>query len=141
MSNMDVERVVGAFQAQYPDRSIVMRPEVNPTEVLCIIAPTVEHPDYSVTPIRALGESELHKHNGRTEVHTVKEGELTLHLGKQALSLSAGDTCIVRPGTVHWAVAVEEALIHVVSIPGWTREDHIIADLATGEEQIMQQRY
>ena len=45
---MQAESIVEEFKQRFPGRNIVMLPAENPTEIICEIEPTEEHPDYSI---------------------------------------------------------------------------------------------
>lgn len=63
---MNVKKVIGELQRKYPGKPILKNIEQNPTEILCEIEPTENHPDYSVT-IAVIDKSILHYHKKITE--------------------------------------------------------------------------
>lgn len=121
---MDKERVIESLSARFPGRKIVRLPEDKPTEIICEIEPTEDHPDYSVA-VAVIDQSEPHLHNDSTETYKILGGEVTLFLGVAPVKLRAGDVFQIPPGTVHWATG-NSSVVRVRSDPGWRPSDHIL---------------
>ncbi len=125
---MTVTEIIDQFKRDYPGKNIICLPEVNPTEIICEIEPTTEHTGYSVI-IAAEVKAVAHYHLKSTEVYEVLEGKLEFHVGNKIIALKPGGTYTVKPRQVHYAVG-DWTIIKVTSYPGWTVEDHILANMA-----------
>lgn len=123
---MDVTKIEKAFKFKHPGREIKMKPEENPTEIICEFEPTAEHPEYSVALV-AIDSSEPHYHKQSTETYAVLTGYLTLKLTRKEVLLYPGITHVVPPNTVHSAEG-KGTIVRVESRPGWTPEDHILVE-------------
>ena len=121
---MSPEQVIAYFAKQYPVSNIVALPPDNPTEIICEIDPSSEHPEYNVA-IAAIKESAPHYHQKSTEVYEVVQGEIALVVDGQEHRLRAGDVYTIQPGSVH-AARGNFAIVRVTSRPGWTPEDHFL---------------
>ncbi len=53
---------------------------------------------------------------------------------EEVINLRKGDQYVITPGRIHWATSQDEALVELYSVPGWTKEDHIV--VATSPPQI-----
>jgi mannose-6-phosphate isomerase-like protein (cupin superfamily) len=120
---MTAQEIIEYFKKTYPDKNILALPEDNPTEVICEIDPTTDHPNYDVA-IAAIKESEPHFHLQSIEVYEVLDGELELSVGDKIIKLNKGDKYIINPPLVHSAKG-NFTLVKATSKPGWTPEDHI----------------
>ena len=121
---MTANQVIEYFKQQYPNRRIIKLPQISPTEIICEIDPTEEHANRSVA-IVAIETSAPHYHRESTETYEVITGSLQLHAGGEDVTLKAGDTHTIKPGTIHSAEG-QFTLIKATSYPGWTQEDHIL---------------
>lgn len=124
---LDLEKVQKKLRFKYPDANIQAYPSMEePTEVVCEVEPTGNNPERSVA-VAVIGQSMAHHHEKSTETYEVLSGHLVLHLGETATKrLFAGQSHVIKPGTVHWAESSDAAWVRVTSEPGWTVEDHII---------------
>ncbi|MDO8307376.1 MAG: cupin domain-containing protein, partial [Actinomycetota bacterium] len=88
---------------------------------------TGEHIQYTVTGLESSGAvvryrwvSEPggsiveHTHPGSAEVFTILDGEATFTIGKETVVLTAGQTAVVPPGTVHSESNVSGQLVRGV---------------------------
>src|SRR3989344_7639226 len=114
---MQAESVVEEFKQRFPGRNIVMLPAENPTEIICEIEPTEEHPDYSIA-LAVVDRSEPHHHEKSVETYLIEEGTLILHVEDEQIILKEGDTYVVNPTSVHWAEG-NATHVRVESRPGW----------------------
>lgn len=121
---MNVAQVIEHFQQSYPGKTIKKLPEANPTEIICEIDPTSDHPDYDVA-VAAIKDSHPHYHRKTTEVYRILKGTIMLRAGDETVILHEGESYTIKPGTVHSARG-DFTLLEVTSRPGWTVEDHII---------------
>jgi quercetin dioxygenase-like cupin family protein len=64
------------------------------------------------------GESELHAHEGATQVYIVQSGSFVVEGDDGEHTLSVRDTAIIGPGEVHRIRADEEAEVLVITTPG-----------------------
>lgn len=46
---MNTQKIIQELQEKYPGKEIVLDSEDNPTEIICEIEPTSEHPERSTT--------------------------------------------------------------------------------------------
>lgn len=121
---MHAQKVIDELKKQYTFKKIVQNDKTNPTEIICEVEPTSEHPEYSVA-IAVIDSSNTHYHTKATETYTVLKGILTIVKDGIEHTLKEGRSLVIRPGEVHQAKG-NETLVHVSSNPGWTREDHIV---------------
>ncbi len=126
---MDSKKTVRSLLFKYPEKNIVQIPPEDPTEIICEVEPTSEHPDYSMA-IAVIEKSEPHYHKLSTETYTVLSGSLVLKLAHRDVVLRdvvlhPGMDHTIPPDTVHSAEA-DGAWVRVTSRPGWTSEDYIL---------------
>jgi quercetin dioxygenase-like cupin family protein len=121
---MNSKRVVEELRKRYPNKTIVLNPPENTTEILCEIEPTAKHPDHSVA-IAVIDSSKLHHHKLTTETYEVIKGNLKLYVEGQLYELSPGQSFTIKPGLKHYALGTE-TWIKVTSKPGWVLADHIL---------------
>ena len=112
------------MERMYPGKTVVMLPMKKPTELLCEVEPTQNHPNFSVA-IAVIDKSNPHKHMVTEETYTVIRGELTLHANDETITLKRDESYTIEPGVVHWAEG-DETWVECLSKPGWTKEDHIL---------------
>lgn len=123
---MNHVHVIAELKNQYPGCRIIKLPENNPTEILCEIESAEDHPEYSVA-ISVIDRSVPHHHNHMTEVYEVLTGKLSVFIDGVEHKLGEGDQLTIPPGTTHYAVG-NETWIKCTCLPGWTVDDHIMAD-------------
>jgi len=121
---MDTKKVVAELSQKYPGKKIVQLPENNPTEILCEIDPATNHPEKSIA-IAVIDKSEPHYHKKTTEIYKVIKGNLSMVIDGQKNKLEEGDSLIIKPRDIHYAIG-DETWIEVYSEPGWSPEDHIL---------------
>lgn len=121
---MDAAKILEQMSAQYPGKNIVLLPADNPTEIICEVDPTSDHPDYNVA-VAVIDQSETHYHPKATEEYLVLSGSLILNADGMEITLETGDAYTIQPGVVHSAKG-DSTWVSVRSEPGWTTEDHII---------------
>jgi quercetin dioxygenase-like cupin family protein len=122
---MKIKAVLNELSVKYPGRTIIKNGEENPTEILCEIEPTCEHPDHSLA-ISVIDKSVPHVHKRLTEVYKVIKGKLKFNVDGKVIELTEGEAYTIKPGQIHWAEG-NETWIECHSKPGWTPEDHILA--------------
>ena len=121
---MNVRRVIGQLEKDYPSKKIIKNNEKNPTEIVCEIDPIEKHPNYSIA-VAIVDQSIPHYHKKTTETYEVLKGELTLTLDNKDKLLKKGDKVTIKPNTIHSAKG-KETWIKAYSKPGWVHEDHIL---------------
>jgi mannose-6-phosphate isomerase-like protein (cupin superfamily) len=94
---------------------------------VCEVEPVSEHPEYD-TAIEVIVKSKPHKHLKMTQRYTVLTGSMVLHVDGKTISLNSGDKYVITPGKVHWATSDGKSLVELYSVPGWTKEDHIVVE-------------
>lgn len=128
MGSMDAARVVRELERLYPGRRIVLLGE--PVgEIICECDPAAGHPGHSVA-MSVIDSIIPHYHRRTTETYAVLRGELILTKDGVSHLLRKGDTIAILPGEVHGA-AGKETWIEARSTPGWTADDHYLAEQNT----------
>jgi mannose-6-phosphate isomerase-like protein (cupin superfamily) len=118
------QEIVDKFKKDYPNKTIIQLPEDNPTEILCEIEPSTEHPEYSIA-IAAIKSSSPHYHKETVETYEVIEGSLDLYVEEKLIKLNQGETYTVSIRKKHYAKG-DFTIVKVTSHPGWTLKDHIL---------------
>jgi len=121
---MNIKKIVTQLQKQYPGKKILKNNEENPTEIICEIDPTKDHPAYD-TAIAIIDQSIAHYHKKITETYEILKGKLILTLDGKEITLEEGDKMVIKPNTIHSAKG-NETWVKAYSTPGWTLEDHIL---------------
>lgn len=121
---MDADKIIRALKRKYPGKRIFKNIEKQPTEIICEVEPTDEHPEYSVA-IAVIDRSVPHYHQKTEEVYEVIEGELDLFIDGESIKLRRGGKHTIMPGERHYVVG-QEAWIKTTAKPGWKSEDHIL---------------
>lgn len=116
--------IIQKLNQWYPGKKVLRLPEDTPTEIICEVEPSVDHPNWSEI-VAVIKKSQPHYHTISTEVYKIKEGQLILHIENETLVMNPGDTYTIRPNQVHWAEATDWAWISATSKPGWVPTDHI----------------
>lgn len=125
---MDIQTIVHKLEKTYPGARIVKNPDQNSTEILCETDPVEKHTLYS-TAVAVIDSTPAHFHKISAEIYFVTKGTLTLFIEKERHILKEGEYAVIQPGQVHRAEGAE-TWIEVYSEPGWTKEDHYLADLS-----------
>lgn len=124
---MNIEKVINELSLKYPGKKIIKNNEENPTEIICEIDPSSQHPEKSIA-IAVIDRSESHYHNKSTEIYRIIKGELNLIVDNKEYNLKENDVYTIHPGEIHYAIG-SETWVEVISESGWTLEDHIIKEL------------
>lgn len=119
---MNTKKVLTELKEKYPGKNVVINTPDEPTEIICEIDPGEERS----RAIAVVDYIRPHYHRNSKEVYTILRGELDLHFRDEVLTLKEGDEVEIEPRRVHWAFG-NETWFEVVSEPGWTPEDHILA--------------
>lgn len=123
---MNTQKIVKELYTKYPGKEIVLDPSENPTEIICELEPTSDHPERS-TALAIVGKSKPHYHKKSTEIYEAVKGTLTVYKGGKKFMLNEGEKITIEPNIVHY-VEGDEAWFLTYSTPGWTFEDHIVVD-------------
>lgn len=121
---MNKQKILKELKEKYPEANIVLNNKQNPTEIICEIDPTSQHPDYSIA-IAVINRSISHFHKITTEEYEVIKGKLTLTIDGKEHALNKGDKFVIKPNMIHSAEG-NETWVKVTSKPGWTIEDHFL---------------
>jgi mannose-6-phosphate isomerase-like protein (cupin superfamily) len=121
---MNTQQIIKELQEQYPGKNIVLDPVDNPTEIICEVSPTSEHPENSQAVVVA-GRSKPHFHKVSTEVYEAVKGDLIIYKNGVKHILKEGNTITIEPNVIHYVEGNESWFI-TYSKPGWTLEDHIL---------------
>lgn len=95
---------------------------------VCEVEPVSEHPEYD-TAVEVIMKSKPHKHLKMTQRYTVLSGCMELHVENEVIQLKVGDKYVITPGKIHWATSDSKSLVELYSVPGWTKEDHIVVEI------------
>lgn len=133
---MNIPKVVSKLKKKYPGKKVVITDLQNPTEIICEVDPTEEHPTWS-RAIAVVDSIRPHYHKKLTETYKVIKGKLIHYLGKESTQLNPGEKIVIPPGEIHWATG-NETWFEVYSEPGWIPEDHI---LVTDRKKISRKEY
>jgi mannose-6-phosphate isomerase-like protein (cupin superfamily) len=123
---MNTTKIIKELKTKYPGKFILKNNEKNPTEIICEIEPTQDHPDYSIA-IAVIDKSILHFHKKTIEEYEVLKGTLTLFVGSKKIILNEGEKYTIPLNTIHHAEG-HKTWIKTTSRPGWTKEDHILVE-------------
>ncbi len=121
---MNSKKVIEELNKKYPGKKIIKNDNDNPTEILCEVEPSSEHPKHSLA-VAIIDKSAPHSHKKSKETYKVTKGKLTLHVDNKKHELNEGDELVIEPGQLHWAEG-KETWIECYSEPGWTFEDHLL---------------
>lgn len=121
---MTEDEVLNYFQENYPGKNIIMIPDGNPSEIICEVDPSSEHPKFN-RAVAAIKESEPHYHKYAVEKYKVIIGELKLNVDGQVIKLKEGDEYTIEPGKMHSAEG-NFTIVQVDSEPGWNKDDHFL---------------
>ena len=123
---MDAQKVIEEIKKKYPGKTIILDPQDNPSEIICEIDPTIDHPEKSIA-LAVVGRSKPHYHKKSTEIYEVIKGELTVYKSGKKYVLKEGKKLKIEPDEVH-NVEGEEAWFLTYSEPGWRLDDQIVVD-------------
>ena len=123
---MNSKKVIEELKQKYPSKNIIKNDEDNPTEILCEVDPSTDHPNHSLV-VAVIDKSQLHVHKKTRETYKVVKGKLTLYIDNKKRELSESEEVIIEPGQTHWAEG-NETWIECYSEPGWTFDDHVLEE-------------
>lgn len=121
---MNSQKIIKELHDKYPGKRIILNPPDNPTEIICEIEPTEEHPEKDVA-LAIVDRSEPHYHKKSTEIYEIIKGTLTVYKDGKKYVVQKGDKLTIEPNVVHY-VEGDEVWLLAYSTPGWTLEDHIL---------------
>ncbi len=120
------ERIISKLCEKYPSKK-VFDLDGRAEHFVCEVEPTSKHPEYDVA-IEVIISSKPHMHLKTTQFYKIISGNLTVFIDNSTLKLAPGETCIIKPGTVHSAISDDECWVEIRSEPGWREDDHILVD-------------
>ena len=123
---MNTQKIIKELHAQYPGKQVILDPTDNPTEIICEIKPSSDHPEKSVA-LAIVGKSKPHYHKKTTEIYEAQKGILTVYVNGKRHVLNEGEKITIEKNTIHY-VEGDEAWFLTYSEPGWTFEDHIVVE-------------
>ena len=121
---MNVKKAIAELRQKYPGKKIICLPENNPSEIICEIDPSSNHPDYSGA-ISVIDQTSAHYHQKTTENYEIISGALILAVDGQKHEMKAGEALTIKPGQIHSAVG-DQTWIKCTARPAWTPEDHLL---------------
>lgn len=121
---MNTIKIIEELRKQYPGKAIILDPTDNPSEIICELEPTSEHPEKSVA-LAIVGKSVPHFHKMTTEIYVSVKGTLTVYKNGERFIVNEGEQITIEPTVIHH-VEGDEAWFLTYSQPGWTFEDHIM---------------
>src|SRR3990172_10111436 len=111
---MNKNKIIKKLSKKYPGKIIVENKTADQvTEILCEIAPSINHPEWS-RAIAIVDSTLPHHHSRIKETYKVIKGELIFHLNSKIKKLKQDDQIVIAPGVVHWAEG-KETWIEVTS--------------------------
>ena len=123
---MNTQKVIEELKKKYPGKTIILDPPENPSEIICEIDSTADHPEKSVA-LAIVGKSKPHYHKKSTEIYEALKGVLTVYKSGKKHILKEGEKITIEPNIIHSAEG-NEAWFLTYSKPGWTFEDHILVN-------------
>src|SRR3990167_2636525 len=123
---MNTQRIIKQIKKGYPGKKVILDPPENPTEIICELESTSDHPEKSIA-LAIVGKSKSHFHKKSTEIYEVVKGILTVYKDGKKYILNEGDKITIKPNIIHYAEG-KEAWFLTHSNPGWTFEDHILVN-------------
>jgi len=120
------KRILRLLKDEYPGKEIYDL-DGHRLHFVCEVEPVSEHPEYD-TAIEVIIKSKPHKHLKMVQRYTVLTGKMDLYVDDKKIHLSKGQQYVITPGKIHWATSDGKSLIELYSVPGWTKEDHIVVD-------------
>ena len=124
---MNIEKVMKELKQKYPGKEIFQNDKIKPTEIICEIEPTTEHPEYSIA-VAVIVRSILHYHKMTEEVYEIIKGELKLYVDGKLIILKTGEKYLIKPGMRHYALG-QETWVKTTARPGWIANDHHLVSL------------
>lgn len=122
---MNKKKVIDELKKKYSGKKIIAIPNDDPSEILCEVDPSTEHPEYSLA-VAVIDKSAAHTHKESREKYKVIKGRLSLCVEGKEHKLEEGDELVIQPNQEHWAKG-NETWIECYSEPGWTPKDHILS--------------
>lgn len=119
---MNTTKTVEQLKEQYPGATIIAIPSEEPSEIVCEVEPTSDHPEYSIA-ISVIDRSAIHYHLKSTETYHIIKGELDVYIDGIPHHLKRGEFITIKPNSKHYAIG-NETWVECRSEPGWTAEDH-----------------
>jgi mannose-6-phosphate isomerase-like protein (cupin superfamily) len=113
---VNASKVISELQSQFPGKAIFPDHKKNPTEILCEVDPTSDHPEYSKA-IAIIDRSIPHVHYETKETYKVLKGSLTVHISGIEYQLKEGESIVIEPNKIHWAEG-KETWVECYSEPG-----------------------
>lgn len=123
---MNTNKVLDELKKKYPGKKIIKNNKDNPTEILCEVDPSIDHPNYSLV-VAVIGKSLPHTHKKSKETYKIIKGKLSLFIDNVKYELKEGEKMTISPGQTHWAEG-NETWIECDSEPGWTFDDHVLEE-------------
>lgn len=120
---MDVKAVLSELKSQYKGKKIILNHKTNPTEIICEIDPSKDHPGYS-SAIAVIDKTEPHYHKNAAVIYYVLKGKLDLVIENTRYSLGPEEYRVVSPNQVHMAKG-RQTWVLIYSEPGWQKQDHL----------------
>jgi len=124
---MNTTQIINELKAKYPGKRIVKNNKTDPTEIICEIEPTSDHPKWS-NAVAVIDQSLPHFHINSTEEYTVLKGTLIITKEGKDYNIPQGQSFIVYRGEHHSAKG-NSTWVECKSTPGWTPEDHTLIAL------------
>ena len=98
--------VTRLFDDEIPTGDPIWEP-TRPTEPKKVIKTS----DLEISYFNQQAVQDRHRHSSATEIYTVIEGRMPIRIGDEIYLLTAGDTAVVRPETVHEVLKSSEPFL------------------------------
>lgn len=79
---MNIQKIIAKLKSFYPGKKVVITDPLNPTEIICEVEPTEEHPKWSAA-VAVIDSTRLHYHKRLTEIYHVVSGTLDIYINNQ----------------------------------------------------------
>jgi len=92
---MNTQKIIKELQQKYPGKKIILNPQDNPTEIICEISPTSDHPEKSIA-LAIVGSSKPHYHKNTTEIYEAQNGMLTVYVNGKKYMLKVEKKSLLK---------------------------------------------
>lgn len=120
---MNIVKIKKELEKMYPGKKVIVTDPENPTEIVCEVEPTENHPKWSAS-VAVIDSTRSHYHRKLMETYHVISGSLTISLNGKSRILNSGDFIEIPRKTIHTSKG-KNTWVYVYARPGWTPEDHI----------------
>lgn len=121
---MNFKQIVEELKEKFPNKKIIPNDNSHPTEIICEVEPSSDHPEYSKA-MAIIDQSIKHFHKNATEEYIVIKGNLVLTVDGEDHDIAEGQSYIIYH-LQHHSAKGDSTWVECISTPGWQFEDHIV---------------